>query len=187
MVLCEISISTRKLRQGWAGQTHVPEQRQHLVVGGVIRDEEAQVGLVEDGSDPDQPGTATRDDSDVLPRVLASLSLAVVLVVHLGDGLAEGLDASGRGILSAGDGNVDMGGPLEAAFDVVLDLATLREFVSVLACRSVLFGRGDVPAGRTHLRSTLTQVGPSLWLFKITELACSLRAPDDTGRGPRGV
>lgn len=180
-------LALQEVRQGWAIQTHVPEQRQHLIVGGVIWDEEAQVGLVKDGSDPDQPGTATRDDSDVLPRVLASLSLTVMLVVHLGDGLAEGLDASGRGIFSAGDGNVDMGWPLEAAFDVVLDLATLRKFISVLVCRSVLVGRGDVAAGGTHLRSTLTQVGPSLWLLEIAELACPLRAPDDTGRGPRGV
>lgn len=109
---------------GVASQTHIPEQRQHLVVGGIIWDEETQVGLVENRGNPDQTGTASRDNSHVLPRVLAGLPLAMMLVVHLGDGLAKGLDASGRGIFSAGDGNVDMGGPLEAAFDVVLDLAT---------------------------------------------------------------
>jgi hypothetical protein len=47
----------------------------------------------------------------------------MVLVVHPGDGLTEGLDAGGGGIFSAGNSNVDMGGPLEAALDIVLDLA----------------------------------------------------------------
>lgn len=138
MMFCEIHCSPRKPRYSWASQTHVPEQRQHLIVGGVIRDEETQVGLVENRGDPDQAGTTSRDDSNVLPRVLARLALAMMLVVHLGDGLAEGLDASGRGIFSAGNGNVDVSGPLEAALDVVLDLCT-RETISILACRFVPF------------------------------------------------
>ena len=103
-------------------QTHVPEQRQHLIVSSVVRNEEAQIRLVQDGSDPDQTGTAARNDGNVLPGVLASLALAVVLVVHLGNGLAEGLDTGGRRIFSAGDGDVDVAGPLEAALDVILDL-----------------------------------------------------------------
>lgn len=124
MVFCEIYSFPRKSRQNWVSQTYVPEQRQHFIVRGIIWDEETQVGLVENRGDSDQTGTTSRDDSHVLPGVLAGLPLAMMLVVHLSDSLAKGLDASGRGIFSAGDGHVDMGGPLEAAFDVVLDLAT---------------------------------------------------------------
>lgn len=102
--------------------TYVSEQRQHLVVCCVVGNEEAQVGLVQHGSDSDQTGTATGDDSDVLPGVLASHSLAMVLVVHLGDSLAQGLDAGGWRIFSGGDGNIDVGGPLETTLDVIFDL-----------------------------------------------------------------
>lgn len=154
MVICEISSSPRRPRYSWTSWTHVPEQRQHLVVGGVIWDEETQVGLVENRGDPDQASTTSRDDSHVLPGVLASLALAMMLVVHSGDGLAEGLDACGRGILSAGDGNVDMGGPLKAALDVVLDLCIWGPF-SIMACRSVFF-----VSRRYHCRGNPPQEHP---------------------------
>jgi hypothetical protein len=44
------------------------------------------------------------------------------LVVHLGDGLAEGLDTGGWRIFSAGNADVDVGGPLEATLNVIFDL-----------------------------------------------------------------
>lgn len=112
-----------------------------------------------------------------------------MLVVHLGNGLAQGLDAGGRGIFSARNGHVDMGRPLEAAFDIILDLGTWGKKVSMLACLvcSAPVHLANMEAIESYLGSTLTQVGPSLWLFEVAELACSLRAPDDTSRGPRGV
>jgi hypothetical protein len=111
----------------------------------------------------------------------------MMLVVHLGDGLAEGLDSGGRGIFSAGNGNIDMGGPLEAAFNVILDLATWEKVQHPGLSALHFVGLGGMAAAGTHLRSTLAQVGPSLWLFEVAELTCSLRAPDHTSRGPRGI
>lgn len=136
-------------------QTHVSEQRQHLVVGRVVRDEEAQVRLVQDGGDSDQAGTAAGDDGNILPCVLAGLALAVVLVVHLGDGLAEGLDAGGRRVLPAGDADVEVGGPWEASLDLIFDLvARQKALVHDLLSRTplLLFS----PLQTTYLRSTLT-------------------------------
>ena len=104
--------------------THVLEKRQHLIVSRVVGDEEADVGVVEDGGDADEAGAASRDYGDVLPGVLAVLTLAVHLVVHAGDGLAQGLDAGGGAVLTGGHGDVDGLGPLEAALDVILNLAT---------------------------------------------------------------
>lgn len=46
----------------------------------------------------------------------------MVGIVHVGNGLTEGLDTGGRGIFSGGYSNVDVRGPLEAAFDIILDL-----------------------------------------------------------------
>lgn len=102
--------------------THVPEERKHFIVRSVVRNEEAQVRLVQHGSDTNQAGTTTGHDGNILPRVLAGLSLSVVLIVHAGDGLAEGLDTGGGGIFSRGNRDVDVRGPLETAFDVVFDL-----------------------------------------------------------------
>lgn len=106
--------------------THVTEERQHFVVGSVVGNEEAQVGLVEDGSDTNQTGTATRNNGNILPSVLAGLALTMMLVVHVGDSLAQRLDTSGRAIFSRGNGDVDVGRTLETALDVVLDLLGFR-------------------------------------------------------------
>lgn len=46
----------------------------------------------------------------------------MVGIVHVGNGLTERLDTGGRSIFSGSDSDVDVRGPLEAAFDVILDL-----------------------------------------------------------------
>lgn len=79
-------------------------------------------------------------------------------VVEVGNGLPQGLDAGSGAVLATGDGDVDGLGALEAARDVVLDL-----------------------------RGTLAKVGPGLGLVEVAILDGTLGAPDDTGRGTRGV
>lgn len=142
------------LAQGGGDGGEVLEERQHLVVGRVVGNEETDVGVIQDGSDTDQTGTATRDDGHVFPGVLRLLALTVHLVVHVCDGLAKGLDTGGRAILSGSSGDVDGGRSLEAALDIVFDLG-----------------------------SALTQVCPLLGLLKETIFTCTFGTPDDTGGG----
>ena len=88
----------------------------------VVGNEEADVGVVENGGDTDEAGTPSGDDGDVLPGVLARLALAVHLVVQMGHSLPQGLDARGWAIFTARRGDVDVGGPRKAAWDVVVGL-----------------------------------------------------------------
>lgn len=66
--------------------THITKQGQHLVVCSVIRDEEAQVGLIEDSGDADQTSPAAWDYGDVLPCILTFLALPVMSIVQVRDG-----------------------------------------------------------------------------------------------------
>jgi len=79
-------------------QTHITEQSQHLVVGSVVGNEESEVGVSKDGCYPDEASSATWNDTDILPGVLALLSLTMVFVVEVSNGLSEGLDTSGRAL-----------------------------------------------------------------------------------------
>lgn len=74
------------------------------------------------------------------------------LVVELGDGLSQGLDAGRGTVLARRYAEVDGLWSLEAAGNVVLDLG-----------------------------SALAQVGPRLGLIQEAVLAGALSAPDDTG------
>ncbi len=145
----------------------------------VVGDEEADVGIVQDSGDADQPGTSTGDNGDVLPGVLTRLVLAVHVVVQAGHGLSQGLDTGGWAILAAVDADVDGLGPREAALDIVLDLYQ-EAIASIIATKSVVCGRGGPPV--TYLRGTLTQICPLLGLFKETIFTSTLAAPDYTGR-----
>lgn len=88
----------------------------------VVRNEEANVGIIEHGSNTDQSGSPTGNDRDVLPSILAWLALAVHFVVEVGNCLAQRLDARGRSILSAVDGNIEGLGSWETTLDVIVDL-----------------------------------------------------------------
>ncbi|KAL1998542.1 hypothetical protein VTN02DRAFT_6000 [Thermoascus thermophilus] len=140
------------------GCSYVLKQGQHLRVGGVVRDGEAQVRVAQDGGDADQAGAAAGHDADVLPGVLALLALAVVLVVEAGDGGAQRLDAGRGAVLAGGGGDGDGAGAGEAAGDVV------------------------VGVGRA-----LAQVGPLVRVLEVSVFAGTLRTPDDARRGARGV
>jgi hypothetical protein len=91
-------------------------------VTSVVGNEEANVGIVQDGGNADETSAAAGDNGDVLPGVLAGLPLAVHLVVEMGHGLTQGLDAGGRAVLAAAGAVVNVGGAGKAALDVVLDL-----------------------------------------------------------------
>ena len=136
----------------------------------VVGDEEADVGIVQDSGDADQPGTSTGDNGDVLPGVLTRLVLAVHVVVQAGHGLSQGLDTSGRAILAAADADVDGLGPREAALDIVLDL--YREAIASITRHGGIdrvrkkrtvghVPQGhpdpDLPTSRAHQRSHIHQ------------------------------
>lgn len=140
------------------GKTHVLEKRQHLIVRRIIGQEEGNIGVSEDGSNTNETSTASGDDGDILPGVLALLTLAVHGVVEVCNGLAKGLDASCRGILATGEGDVNGLGSLEAASYVVLD-----------------FG------------GALAEVGPRLRILKEAILNSPLGAPDDASRSAAGI
>lgn len=78
----------------------------------------------------------------------------MMLVVKPRHGLSQWLDTSRGTILASMACNVDLLRPLEAAFDLII-----------------------------NLRGTLTQVGPALGILEISMFVCALRGPYDTGGG----
>jgi hypothetical protein len=98
------------------------QRNQDEDVTSVVRNEEANIGIVQHGGNADETSAAAGDNGDVLPGVLAGLPLAVHLVVQMGHSLAQGFDAGGRAVLAAVRADVDVGGAGKAALDVVLDL-----------------------------------------------------------------
>ena len=104
----------------------------------VVGNEEADVGVVENGGDTDEAGTPSGNDGDVLPGVLARFALAVHLVVQMGNSVPQGLDARGRAIFTARRGDVDVGGPGKAAWNVVVGLGGALYRTVSLACRRPL-------------------------------------------------
>lgn len=82
----------------------------------------------------------------------------MVLVVQVGNGLPQRLDAGRGAVLAAGYGDVERLRPREAALDLVVDLG-----------------------------GALAQIRPQLGLVEETKLGRTLRAPDDARRGTRGI
>ncbi len=91
----------------------------------IIRDKKPDIGVIQHRSNPDQAGTASRNNGDVLPGVLAGLALAVHLVVQVRHRLAQRLDAGRGAVLAAGLADVDGRRAREAALDVVVDLGVV--------------------------------------------------------------
>jgi hypothetical protein len=99
----------------WNGnRSEILKQRQHLVVGRVVRDEESEVGVSEHGGDTDKSCAAAGHDADVFAGVLGRFAFAVVLVVKMGYGFAERFDAGCGTVLAACHGDVDAGRTLKA-------------------------------------------------------------------------
>lgn len=67
--------------------THLRGEGERRKQTGVIRDEKADVGVIQHGGDTNQTGTPAGDDGNIFPGVLARLALAVHLVVKAGYGL----------------------------------------------------------------------------------------------------
>ena len=107
--------------QGRGDGGEVFEQREHLVVGRIVWDEEAQVGIVQDSCDPNQAGPATGYDADVFPRVLRGLALAVEVIVEVCYRCSEGFDAGCRAVFAASQADGNGSGSLKASFNVVVD------------------------------------------------------------------
>lgn len=107
------------LGQGDGNGGEVLEEGEHFVVGGVVGDEEADVGVVQNGGNPNETSTAAGDDGDVLPGVLAGFALAVHRVVEVGYGFTERLDSGSWAVFTAAKADVNGLGPGEAAFNVI--------------------------------------------------------------------
>ena len=101
--------------------THVSEQTQHLIVSSVIGNEEAEVCISEDSGNSDQTCSTTRDDTDVLPSVLACLALTMMVVVEVGNSLSQRFDTRSWTILATGQADIDRLGTLEAALNLIVD------------------------------------------------------------------
>lgn len=87
--------------------THIAEQRKRLRISRVIRNEEAKIGIPKNSSDSGQPGSATRDNTHVLPSILARFALTMVLIVQIGDGLSQWLDAGSGTVFAASHADID--------------------------------------------------------------------------------
>ena len=147
--------------------THIFKQRKHLlltisnqhllsmrirgtyVVSRVIWDVKTEVCIIEHARDADQSCTPSWHDGDVLPSILAVLALTVLGVVEIGDGFPQRLNARGGAVLPAVDGDVEGGGAVEAALDIVV-----------------------------HLGGALAQVGPLAGVIAESELVGAFGAPD---------
>lgn len=103
------------------GHTYILEQAQHLVVRSIIRDEKPQIGIPKHGRDSYQPRPSTWHDAHILPRILALLALAMLIIVQIRNGLPQRLDAGRGAILARVDADIDVCRPFETTFNLVVD------------------------------------------------------------------
>jgi hypothetical protein len=62
-------------------KTDILEQAQHLVISGVVWNEESNISIPQHCSDSDQASSSAGHYADILPGVLTFLALPVVVVV----------------------------------------------------------------------------------------------------------
>jgi len=74
--------SNQKLKQNL---TYVLEKRQHFIVRCVIRDEESQIRIVQHSRNAYQARATPRDNTHILPRILARLALSMMHIIQIGD------------------------------------------------------------------------------------------------------
>jgi len=127
--------------------------RTHLIVGGVIRNEEAQVGVSQHSSNANQACSSSRNNAHIFPGVLRVLSLSVILIVQVRNGSSKRFDPGSGTIFTTVQGQRDGGRPSEAALNLVVD-----------------FGR------------TLAQIGPRIGTVLKAMLGGLLRTPGEMGR-----
>lgn len=91
---------------------------------------------------------------DVLPAVLRVFTLAMMLIVKLGNSCTERFDTCSRAIFTTGQRNVDLLGAFETAFDIVV-----------------------------YLWRTLAEIGPFGGIILEAMFVCTFGTPYDTSRG----
>jgi hypothetical protein len=102
-------------------ETDILEQAQHLVVSGIVWDEESNVGISQYSSDSDQTSPSAGHHADILPRVLAALSLPVVVIVEVSNSLSQRLDTRCGAVFASIHGDWDRSWSWKGAFDLVVD------------------------------------------------------------------
>ena len=95
-----------------------------------------------------------RTYSDVLPAVLRVFTLAMMLIVELGNSCTQRFDACSRAIFTPRQRDVDLFGAFEAAFDIVV-----------------------------YLGRPLAEIGPVSGIILKAMFVCTLGTPHDAGRG----
>lgn len=130
-------------------QTCIPKQGEHFVVGGVVRNEETEVGIVQDGSNADQARPPSGDDGHILPGIFALFALAVMYIVEVRHRHPQWLDPGRGAVFSAGDGNVNLRRALEAPFDLIIHLGRSLAQVRPLG-RVIGEAKLDRPLGTPH-------------------------------------
>ena len=99
----------------------VLEQGEHLVVGGIVWDEEPDIRVAQYRRDPYQARSAPGDHTYILPCVLTILPLPVVHIIQIRDRRPQRLDPRRRAILPRIDTQGDRVRPLERPFDLIVD------------------------------------------------------------------
>ena len=129
-----------------------------LVVGSVVWDEEAQVGIIQHSGDSNEARPATRHNGNILPGILALLPLAMLMVVEIGYSFSQRLYSRSRSIFPPTHRNFNGLGAVEATLDVIV-----------------------------YFWSSLTQVCPFVGTVAEAVLIGTLCAPNHTGRGAGGI
>ena len=136
----------------------VSEESQHLIISSIVRNEETQISIIQDSSDTDETSSAARDDSNILPGILAVFALTMMYVVQIGDGSSQWLDTCSWTILSASHRHINSLGAFKAALDIIVDF-----------------------------RSTLAEIGPLCRVILEAMLGGSLGTPNHARTGTAGV
>ena len=138
--------------------TYVAKERQHLIVGCIVGNEESKVGIVEDCSYANEARSPTWNYANVLPGILTLFAFSVMCVIQVGHRRPQGLKAGSGAVLSGSHGDIDLFWTLKAALDVIFD-----------------FWR------------PLPEIGPLVLVFLESMFVGSLRAPDHSSGGTRRV
>ena len=77
--------SGQYLQHSERSYTDILEKPKHFIVRSVVRDEEAQICVAQYRSNTDQPSSASGNNTDILPRVLAVLAFSIVVIVEVCD------------------------------------------------------------------------------------------------------
>ena len=66
-----------------------------------------QIRIVQDGSDANQARPSSRDNSNILPGVLARLALSMMGIIQIGNGHSQRLNPRRWSIFTTAEGDID--------------------------------------------------------------------------------